>query len=207
MNEFDEKAATWDDDPVRVERASAIADNMRKLLDLRAYRSALEYGSGTGLLSFALKDELEKITLMDESEGMTEVAIEKCKVQGVNHLHPIQADLVKSEYIPKEKFDLIFILLTLHHVEDISTLLSKFSRLMTKRGDLVIIDLEKEDGSFHDGEFHGHLGFDRAELEARLITAGFDPYHYEVCYEIEKEEEGGEKRSYPLFMMLARTLS
>lgn len=204
MNEFDEKAATWDDDPVRVERAGSIADSMRRLLDMRSYRSALEYGSGTGLLSFALKNELEKITLMDESEGMTLVAIEKCKVQEVNHLRPIKADLMKSEYNPDEKFDLIFVLLTLHHVEDISTLLYKFSRLMTKRGDLVIIDLEKEDGSFHDGEFHGHLGFDRGELESQLVTAGFDPYHYEVCYEIEKEE-GDEKKSYPLFMMLART--
>lgn len=201
MNEFDEKAATWDDDPVRVERAGSIADSMRRLLDMRAYRSALEYGSGTGLLSFALKDDLEKIILMDESEGMTEVAIEKCKVQGANHLHPIQVDLMKSEYIPKEKFDLIFILLTLHHVDDISTLLSKFSRLMTKKGDLVIIDLEKEDGSFHDGEFHGHLGFDRADLESRLKKAGLDPYHYEVCYEIVKEED---EKKYPLFMMLAR---
>jgi hypothetical protein len=74
---------------------------------------------------------------------------------------------------------------------------------MAPYGDLVIIDLEKEDGSFHDGEFHGHKGFERNELEKKLKAVGFDPYHYEVCYHIEKGEDEN-KKVYPLFMMLAR---
>ena len=107
MDIFDEKATTWDDDPVRVERANAIAGRMRELLDLGSSKSALEYGSGTGLLSFSLKDELKKVVLMDASEGMTKVAIQKCKDQQITNLHPVKADLNNGDYVASDKFDLV----------------------------------------------------------------------------------------------------
>ena len=96
-----------------------------------------------------------------------------------------------------------FSLLTFHHVDDISKLLDQMKKIMAPGGFLCIIDLEKEDGSFHDDEFHGHLGFDRTDLESKLTQAGFATFHYEVCYEIEKGE-GEEKRNYPMFMMLSK---
>ena len=203
MDIFDEKAATWDEDPVRVQRANVIAGRMHELLDLGSSNSALEYGSGTGLLSFALKDELKKVVLMDASEGMTKVAIQKCRDQQIANLHPLKADLNSDDYVAPDKFDLVFSLLTFHHVDDTLKLLDQIKKIMAPGGILCIIDLEKEDGTFHDDEFHGHLGFDRFDLETKLESSGFKPYHYEVCYEIEKGE-GDDKKSYPLFMMLAR---
>lgn len=204
MNEFDEMAATWDDDPKRVKRAVSIADRMKAALDMSQFQHALEYGSGTGLLSFALKDDLKKITLMDESGEMIKVAREKCKAAQIDHFHPLQMDLMQETFTPAEPFDLIFILLTLHHIDDTEGILSRFKDIMPPGGVLALIDLEKEDGSFHDREFHGHLGFDRTELERKLAAVGFKPFHYEVVYEIEKGE-GMDKKVYPLFLMLART--
>lgn len=203
MNEFDEKAATWDEDPTRLARAASIAQSMREVLDMRDIRTALEYGSGTGLLSFALKDDLESITLMDDSMEMTKVAREKCARAQVKHLHPMKMDLLSDEYQPATKFDLAFILLTLHHIQDTDGILARFKNIMTPNGLLAIIDLETEDGSFHDRPFYGHLGFDRKELEQKVKTAGFQPFHYDVIYEIDKGE-GADKKSYPLFLMLAR---
>jgi predicted TPR repeat methyltransferase len=205
MNEFDELAAMWDDDPTRVARAASIAQSMRDVLDMNTFRTALEYGSGTGLLSFALKDDLKKITLMDQSVEMTKVAREKCKVSQVNHLHPIKMDLMVDEYQPASSFDLIFSLLTLHHIHDTDGILSRFKNLLTPNGFLAIIDLETEDGSFHDREFDGHLGFDRNDLEGKVKEAGFQPSYYDVIYEIEKGE-GENKRSYPLFLMIAQSI-
>jgi ubiquinone/menaquinone biosynthesis C-methylase UbiE len=204
MNEFDEMAASWDDDPLRVKRAASIAQSISAVLDLSKYPRALEYGSGTGLLSFALKDELESITLMDESAEMTNVAIQKCKAGQVGHLHPIKMDLMTDDYQASSPFDLIFILLTLHHIIDTEGILSRFKELIAPNGVLAIIDLETEDGSFHDREFHGHLGFDRHELEGKLKSAGFQPFHYDVIYEIEKGE-GADKKPYPLFLMMAKS--
>lgn len=202
MNEFDEKAATWDDDPVRVERAESIAKEMRNILDLESFKSAMEYGSGTGLLSFALKDDLENVVMMDSSEEMTRVAIEKCRREHAVNLHPLKCDLTIDEFAPEEPFDLIYNLLSFHHVEDTDQILSRFREIMKPGGTLVIIDLEKEDGSFHDGEFHGHLGFDRIELESKLKKSRFKPSNYQICYRIEKGE-GVDKRYYPVFMLVA----
>jgi ubiquinone/menaquinone biosynthesis C-methylase UbiE len=205
MNEFDELAASWDEDPRRVKRAASIAQSMRAVLDLNTYQRALDYGSGTGLLSFALKDDLKSITLMDESVEMTKVAQEKCKAAQVRHLHPIKKDLLIEAYQPDSLFDLVFIMLTLHHIPDTEAILSRFKDLLSPNGTLVIIDLETEDGSFHDREFHGHLGFDRKDLEEKLRGAGFQPVHYDVIYKMEKGE-GEAQRSYPLFMMIAQAV-
>lgn len=204
MSEFDEKAATWDDDPVRFERARLFTDALRSAVDLKKVETAMEYGSGTGLMSFALKDLIRNIYLMDQSVEMTKVAKQKCEAQQIRNLHPTQYDLLKDA-LPENRFDLIFILLTLHHVRETETLLSKFKSLLNPRGILAIIDLEKEDGTFHEGEFHGHKGFEREALESQLEDCGFRPYHYEICYSITKEDEG-KTQEYPVFLMLSKAM-
>jgi ubiquinone/menaquinone biosynthesis C-methylase UbiE len=202
MTHFDDKAATWDDDPGHVERAKVIARRLKKALGNKKIETAMEYGSGTGQLSFEMRDAIPKITLMDESAKMTEVTIQKCKKSGVSNLYPLKYDLL-IDPLPEERFDLIFSLLTLHHIEELEMIFEKFKELLNPGGFLAIIDLEKEDGSFHDYEFHGHLGFDRKELEQIISAAGLKPLHYEVCYTIENEMEDGELREYPLFLLLA----
>ena len=76
--DFDARAATWDDDPSKVERARAIADAIvAQCFALATSMRALEYGCGTGLLSFMLRPRLGDITLADVSEGMLDVAAHK----------------------------------------------------------------------------------------------------------------------------------
>jgi ubiquinone/menaquinone biosynthesis C-methylase UbiE len=48
-----------------------------KEIPLNGEMTALEFGAGTGLLSFMLKDHLKEITLIDNSEGMVKVLNEK----------------------------------------------------------------------------------------------------------------------------------
>ena len=43
--------------------------------------------------------------------------------------------------------------MTLHHIHDLSTVLAAFATLLADGGHLCIADLEKEDGSFHGGDF------------------------------------------------------
>lgn len=202
QTEFDEKAATWDENPGRIERAKAIARSLIKVLDLDKVNKALEYGSGTGLLSFALKDHLHEVVLMDESKEMTRVTEQKVARQSFNQFRPQQYDLLKDE-LPTDRFDLVYTLLTMHHIADTAAILQKFSQLLNPGGRLAIIDLEKEDGSFHDGEFHGHEGFERADLEVKMQAAGFQIEDYQVIYQIEKETGKG-FRYYPLFLLVGR---
>ena len=205
MTHFDDEAATWDDDPGHRDRAIVIADRLKIVLGEKNSKAALEYGSGTGQLSFEMKEIIPRITLMDESEKMTEVTLQKCKNSGVTNLIPIKYDLL-IDPLPVEKYDLIYSLLTLHHIDDLELIFEKFEALLNPGGILAIIDLEKEDGSFHDYEFHGHLGFERKDLEQIISKTGLKPTHYEVCYTIERELEEGEIGKYPLFLMVAEKL-
>ena len=69
MTNFDERAKDWESDPKKVERARVVADAIRKSIPLSNEMNALEYGCGTGLLSFALQSDLGQITLADTSQG------------------------------------------------------------------------------------------------------------------------------------------
>ena len=56
MNEFDIKASGWDETPKHHARSEAVAREMLRLLPIKKEMSAMEFGAGTGILSFMLKD-------------------------------------------------------------------------------------------------------------------------------------------------------
>ena len=77
MNEFDIKAKDWDKNQMHIERAEAIALAMLNTISIEEQMTAIEYGAGTGLLSFNLKDRFSKIILMDSSREMVRMAQQK----------------------------------------------------------------------------------------------------------------------------------
>jgi len=199
---FDEKARDWDLNPARRERAQAVAEAIRRQLPLHRRMTALEYGCGTGLLSFELANDLGQIFLADRSAGMLAVLSEKIAAAQVSHLVPWQLDLL-TDPLPARRFDLIYSLMTLHHICDTRRILRCFHQLLLPGGYLCIADLDQEDGSFHKEPFEGHFGFDRQAL-ARLTTAvGFEVLGFETVYEMVKIV-AEQQRSYPIFLMTAR---
>ncbi len=203
MTNFDERARDWDSDPKKVERALAVAEAIRKTIPLSREMSALEYGCGTGLLSFALKDEFQSITLADTSTGMLEVLTEKISAAGVTNMHPLRLDLTVDP-VPDEKFNLTYSLLTLHHIRETANIIRKFHDLLLPNGILLIADLDKEDGSFHtDGTVDVHKGFDRGELQKQVEDAGFGDVRFSTAYTIRKNIEGREKE-FSVFLMSAK---
>ena len=201
MTDFDDKARTWDADPVKWERASAVADALRRRVPLSPAWHALEYGCGTGQLSFALHAGLGRITLADSSRGMLAVLAEKIAAAGPSHLRPLFLDLL-TDPPPAERYDSIYTLMTLHHVADTGRLLRAWHDLLRPGGWLAIADLDLEDGSFHGAGFTGHNGFDRAALRAQLVDAGFAAVDFSTCYVIRKTT-GRDVREYPLFLAVA----
>jgi ubiquinone/menaquinone biosynthesis C-methylase UbiE len=199
---FDSKARQWDDNPLFRERGQKIADAIRKAVPLNRDMSALDYGCGTGLLSFPLKDELGAILLADSSSGMLDVLAAKIAAQGVAHMTPVKLDLL-IDPPPAQRFDLIVTSMTLHHVPDTDHILRIFHDLLKPGGTLCIADLDKEDGSFHGPEVDVHHGFDRAELSARAAHARFADMRFQTVFSIAKEHESG-TRDYPVFLMTAR---
>ncbi|HPE71164.1 MAG: class I SAM-dependent methyltransferase [Candidatus Competibacteraceae bacterium] len=200
--DFDAKAQEWDNDPVKLERAAAVAAAIRNRVRLSPDLSALEYGCGTGLLSFALSRELGSITLADSSAGMLAVLREKIAASGADHLRPMRLDLTVDP-LPAERYDLIYTLMTLHHVSDVDRILRDFHALLRPDGALCIADLDREDGSFHGAGFDGHHGFEREALRDRLARAGFGEIQFDTCYMMRKSQGEG-AREYPVFLAVAR---
>ena len=200
--DFDEKAQEWDNDPVKLERAAAVAAAIRNRVRLSPDLSALEYGCGTGLLSFALSGELGSITLADSSAGMLAVLREKIAASGADHLRPMRLDLTVDP-LPAERYGLIYTLMTLHHVSDVDRILRDFHALLRPDGALCIADLDREDGSFHGAGFDGHHGFEREALRDQLARAGFGEIQFDTCYMMRKSQGEG-AREYPVFLAVAR---
>ena len=199
---FDSKARQWDDNPIFKERGLKIADAIRKTLPLNKHMSALDYGCGTGLLSFPLKDELGAILAADSSSGMLDVLAGKIAAQGVSNMTPVKLDLLVDP-LPAQRFDLIVTSMTLHHVPDTDHILRIFHGLLNPGGYLCIADLDTEDGSFHGIEVDVHHGFDRTDLGRRAEQAGFADVQFQTVFSIARERESG-TRDYPVFLMTAR---
>jgi ubiquinone/menaquinone biosynthesis C-methylase UbiE len=201
MNDnFDAKAGGWDENPERHERAEDVASAI-KAKGLTP-ETALEFGCGTGLLSFALRPFAGRTVLADTSPGMIEVLTKKIDGAGASDL---SARLISqgAKELSGETFDAIYSLMTLHHMDDTPDALALFQEHLNPGGALFICDLEEEDGSFHGEGFSGHCGFNRASLTAQLQGAGFATVTFETCHTIQKEVNG-QPASFPLFLATAR---
>lgn len=201
MSEFDARARDWDKNQRYIDRSEAVAKAMLQTIPFKKNMKALEYGSGTALLSFALKDQFEEIVLMDNSREMTTVTAEKIASQNIQNMKPLFFDLEHQEY--DGKFDVIYSQMVMHHVSDIDAMLKKFHGLLNPGGYLAIADLYAEDGSFHGEGFNGHKGFDVEELSGRLKAIGFGNIEHQKCYTIAKTDEAGIISEYPIFLLTA----
>lgn len=202
MNEFDIKAAEWDQSKMHRERAEAIAAELMKQIPLKSTMRALEFGAGTGHLSFILKDHLKEITLMDNSSGMVKVLNEKLAVAKTDNLTVVQADLEHEDY-PVGGFDLIYTLMVLHHVSDVENIIRKFHDLLKPGGYLAIADLYSEDGSFHGEGFHGHPGFDPDSLSSLLGKYGFAGMRHRKVYVIDRAVAATASKKFDVFLLTA----
>jgi predicted TPR repeat methyltransferase len=193
-NRFDEKAATWDDDPAKVERAEAVARAIRATIPLDRSMRLLEFGAGTGLVTQALRDTVGPVTMADTSTGMREVMQRKIANGSIPDARVWDHDFAGGA-LPDEHFDVVVTVLVLHHIPDLEPVLANFAELLVDGGHLCIVDLEEEDGSFHDADFDGHHGFDRTRLRSSLEGAGFTDVAFQSCHQIVRDGV-----VYPLFL-------
>jgi tRNA (cmo5U34)-methyltransferase len=205
MNEFDGRAKGWDSNPIHWERSKAIAEELIGIIPLSSDMNALEYGAGTGILSFMLKDHLGEITLMDSSTEMVKIISEKIENTGVKNFKPMLFDLEHNEFLDY-RFDFVYTQMVLHHVDDIESIIKKFHGILKPGGYLAIADLYTEDGSFHGEGFKGHLGFDVDTLAGSLRRNQFTNVLHRQCYIINREVPGQINRQYPVFLLTANRI-
>jgi 2-polyprenyl-3-methyl-5-hydroxy-6-metoxy-1,4-benzoquinol methylase len=202
MSTFDERAAGWDADPRKVDRAHRVAAAIVARVPGLGARRVLEYGCGTGLLGFSLRPHVAAVTLADSSDGMLSELRRKITSAGLERMTPLRLDLA-TDPPPQERFGLVCSLMTLHHVKDTPALLRAFRGLLAPDGVVALADLDLEDGSFHGAGVEVHHGFDRAALGAQLRAAGFEEIRFETVFEVQRETSSGLRR-YPAFLVTAR---
>ena len=201
MSDFDSRARDWDKEMRHVERSQAIAAELLKTIPLNNTMKALEFGAGTGLLSFILKDRFAEITMMDNSTEMVKVAQEKIAAEHADHMNAVCRDLEKENY--SGEFDIVYTQMVLHHVLNIGVIFDKIYSLLKKGGYLAVADLYSEDGSFHGTDFKGHKGFDMENLSSVLKGKGFVNIKHTHCYNLKKNIASGELKEFPIFLLVA----
>lgn len=200
---FNIEAANWDSEK-RIKRAKIIADEIIKSIPIEGHFRALEFGCGTGLVSFNLADKFEHITLIDTSEGMIDKLNQKIRHSDVKNMNALCRDINAGSKL-NEKYDVIYTSMALHHTQDINLTLETLYELLNSEGHLCIIELTPDDGSFHKEEkdFKGYNGFNQDFLKGLLHKLGFKNLSSHIFYN-DKKLIDGVGVDYSLFIMTGR---
>ncbi|EIF51698.1 MULTISPECIES: class I SAM-dependent methyltransferase [Sulfurovum] len=197
VDHFAEKSKTWDMNSKRVQNAQGIAELIVNNIKLDKSMELMDFGAGTGLLSYFVAPYVEKIVAVDNSPSMLREFQSKCGQFSCN-TEVIEKDL--STDTLERKFDGIISSMTIHHLEDIPALFSKFYKMLDEHGFIAIADLDSEDGTFHsDNEGVFHYGFDRHLLAEYAQKAGFKDVTFSLANKISKPHA-----EFTVFLMTAK---
>ncbi len=214
QSSFDNKAATWDKKKTRQDLAYKASQAILDYLPVRSHWKVMDYGCGTGLLTLQIRPHVRQIWAADNSVGMLEVLAGKLCDNDIKNVYPWQCDLSLTSGVGKplsqadkilepESLDLIISSMALHHVHDIAALFAGFDALLRPGGYLGLVDLQPEDGSFHDhAEDIAHHGFARNFLFA-LAKAHWKDLRYIPFHSIAKQREQGIDE-YGIFLFRAQ---
>ncbi len=194
---FANKSKSWDMNSKRVQNAKSIAELIVKNIKLNKDMELMDFGAGTGLLSFFVAPYVKKIVAVDNSPSMLQEFESKCNTFACE-TEVVEKDL-SAEQIDRV-FDGIISSMTMHHLKDLTDLFNKFYSMVKPGGFIAVADLDKEDGTFHsDNTGVYHYGFDREVLEEIAQEAGFKDVHFDTASTIKKPE-----RDFSVFLMTAR---
>lgn len=193
---FDNAAAQWDMGDTRQNIASAVFQTLSSRIALLKSMDIMDFGAGTGLLSFKIVPLVRSVVGVDLSTKMLDQISAK-NTEAVK-VTPLCQDICVNPL--HEQFHGIVSSMAMHHVEDTALLFKTFYTHLKKDGFIAIADLEAEDGTFHSHGNEGvyHHGFDRDTLRATIENAGFSHVRFHHAITIDKESQ-----SYPIFLVTA----
>lgn len=193
---FNNAANTWDKSDVRQLLAEAVFQTIQRHHPLDKSMKVLDFGAGTGLLSFKIAPYVAQVTAVDLSEKMLDELA--AKNSATIQIKTRMRDILKDP-LP-ETFDLIISSMAMHHVPDTRALLTSLYAHLRPGGAIAIADLDQEDGSFHSDGNAGvhHFGFDKSALTALLKETGFTDISFYPAHTIEKVH-----RDFDIFLLKA----
>ena len=192
INEFNQMAVKYDT-PKNKHMAKRAADAIRNLLDESHKKSAIDFGCGTGLVGLDLLEDFKSMLFIDASIKMIEQVEKKLADKNTKKASVLCLDIEKDAQLPN-KVDTIILSLVLHHIQDNHRLLTKFYETLNEDGQLLIIEMEKQE---KDSSDHGH-GMDRSALATTLAGIGYQNIQSDIFYDAKKESDGQEASRFVL---------
>ncbi|BAF70413.1 class I SAM-dependent DNA methyltransferase [Nitratiruptor sp. SB155-2] len=181
MSSFDKRAKDWDKNSKRVQTARKVAKAIKECVQKKGL-DILDFGCGTGLVSYELTDIANSITGIDTAPKMVEMFNAKSTSSTIQ-AHCKDIDAIEPT------FDLIVSSMTFHHIEDIHEIIGKLYAKLKPGGIICIADLVTEDGTFHsDNTGVHHFGFDPERLAKKFEELGFRKLCLNVVHTIEKHK-------------------
>lgn len=180
-NYFDEVAKVWNTKE-RENRTFTIYEKMFKYLgENLKEKTALEIGSGDGLLATLFSKDLKEVDCMDMSLKMREESLKR-----INEMKIENISINDEKFLENldKKYDFIYSLTAFHHIVDVDAELKLLKEHLKDDGKIIIMDLDTVSPDFHKDfpNFDGHDGFSRAKMENYFKNAGFTPINYEILW-------------------------
>lgn len=135
---------------------------------------AVEPGCGTGWVSIALINKVEKLICIDQSSVSLMKAREKFQSQNLLHKVKFITGQMEELPFPEEAVDLVVYSMALHHTPDVKKVLQEAYRVLRHGGYLLIADLEQHNIEEMRRKFADFwLGFHVEELKTLLRELQF----------------------------------
>jgi ubiquinone/menaquinone biosynthesis C-methylase UbiE len=202
--DFDREAASWDEEPGRLNLAADIAGAIADEVPLTADMDILDFGCGTGLVALQLLPFVRSVLGVDGSRGMLEVLNRKIAQKNLAHIETRYFDLDGGDVLDGS-YDLVISSMTFHHIRELRILLEQCYRVIRPSGYLCVADLDPDAGLFH-GDPSGvfHEGFDRAVLRKGFNEAGFGQIRDRTASVVKKPLHDGTEGEFTVFIMTGR---
>lgn len=189
---FASSARRFDSSPISAQLAQ-IAQQLMATLQTAHHQHWLDFGAGTGVLSAPLAQQVARVTALDTSAAM----LEKLDSKNIANIQSLNRDIFLG--LP-ERYHGVVSSMALHHVADIPRLLACLHDSLHDNGQIALLDLYAEDGSFHgDNKGKGvkHLGFVPQHLLKHAQEAGFANLKLQEFGHIAHRNG----RHYPVFLL------
>ncbi|MFE4714319.1 class I SAM-dependent methyltransferase [Paenibacillus sp. NPDC056722] len=176
-DKFEMIANTYDT-PERIQVAKVSSDAIREYLVDAKSKTAIDFGSGTGLLGMNLLGDFHSVLFLDTSPNMINQIKQKISEFNIQNADTLCFDFEK-EALSDLRVDYIFMAQVLLHIADYELVLSRLYDVLNEGGHLLIVDFDKNENVASDLV---HNGFQQDELTGKMTKIGYGNIQSKTFY-------------------------
>ncbi len=172
---FRQKGADWDEMRALDLPAQAVEDALLSLVPPGPDGRLLDIGTGTGRVLELLAPRVREALGVDASKAM--LALARARLSGLDFAHcAVQlADMYRLP-LSDQSFDTVVLQMVLHHAEDPAGAVLEATRVLSRGGQLLVIDLGEHDHADVTGKLaHRWPGFSDQTMNEIFSSAGIAP--------------------------------